>query len=192
MHEEANFNGQIGDRGVVTKHLIPIIPVIFSHSKSDAKGVLIAFHEHVNVKIIVKYLDISGRYIVLNAEINNFLMILVNYCAPNYEAEQVNLVEDLTGIFDQPNISENTKSIWGGVSNLTFDINLDADGGSQKLYIKSTTKLLSICLKTIFVIFIESETLITGDPRGVRKRLSNKEGWIFFSYQTASKKLLKL
>ena len=71
-------------------------------------------------------------------------MILVNYYAPNYETEQVKLFEDLTGIFDLLNISENTKFIWGGDFNLTFDINLDADGGSPKLYIKSTSKLLSM------------------------------------------------
>ena len=45
--------------------------VIFSHGKLDAKGVLIAFREHVKVKIIEKYIEISGRYIALNAEINN-------------------------------------------------------------------------------------------------------------------------
>ena len=114
----------------------------FSHGKSDAEGVLIAFRGHVKVKIIENYIDTSGRYIVLNAEINNSAMVLVNYYAPNYEAEQVKLFEDLTGIFDQLNISENTKFISGGDFNLTFDINLDADGGSPKLHIKSTSKLL--------------------------------------------------
>ena len=95
--------------------------VIFPHGKSDAKGVLIAFREHVTVKIIEKYIDTSGRYIVLNAEINNSLVILVKYYAPNYEAEQLKLFEDLTWIFDQLNISENTNFIWGGDFNLTFD-----------------------------------------------------------------------
>ena len=85
--------------------------VIFSHGTSDAKGVLIAFREHVKVKIIEKYMDTSGRYIVLNTEINNFFVILVNYHAPNYEAAEVKLFEDLTGIFDQLNISENTNFI---------------------------------------------------------------------------------
>ena len=115
--------------------------VISSYGKLDAKGVLIAFHEHVKVKIIEKHTDTSDRFIVLNAEIKNSLVILVNYYAPNYEAEQVKLLHDLTRIFDQLNISENTKFIWGGDFNLTFDINLDADGN---LSIKSTSKLLSM------------------------------------------------
>ena len=69
-------------------------------------------------------------------------MILVNYYAPNYEAEEVKRFEELTSIFNQLNIAENTKFIWGGDFNLTFDVNLDAEGGSSKLYIKSTSKLL--------------------------------------------------
>ena len=116
---------------------------IFSHGKSHAKGVLIAFHEHLKVKIIEKYIDTSGRYIVLNAEINSSPVMLVNYYAPNYEAEQVKPFEDFTGIFDQLDINENTKFIWGGNFNLTFDVNLGADG-APKLYIKSTSKLLSM------------------------------------------------
>ena len=111
---------------------------------------LIAVREHVKVKIIEKYIDTSGRYIVLNTEINNSFVILVNYYAPNYEAAQVKLFEDLTGIFDQLNISENTNFIWGGDFNLTFDINLDADGGSPKLYIKSTSKFLSMMSENDF------------------------------------------
>ena len=116
----------------------------FSHGEPDAKGVLIAFREHVKVKIIEKYIDTSGRYIVLNAEINNSPVVLVNYYAPNYEAEQAKLFEDLTRIFDHLNVSENTKVILRGDFNLTFDINLDANGGSPKLHIKFTSKLLSI------------------------------------------------
>ena len=104
--------------------------VIFSHGKSDAKGVLIAFREQVKVKIIEKYIDTSGRCIVLNAEINNNSpVILVSYYDPNNEVEQVKRFEVLTSIFDQLNISENTKFIWGGDFNLTFDINLDVSKG---------------------------------------------------------------
>ena len=87
------------------------VTVIVSHGKSDARGVLIAFREQVKVKIIEKHIDTSGRYIVLNTEINISPVILVNYYASNYEAEQVKLFEELISIFDRLNISENTKFI---------------------------------------------------------------------------------
>ena len=51
--------------------------VIFSHGKSDARGVLVAFHEAVNYKIISQHVVNSGKYIVLNLLIDSSPVILV-------------------------------------------------------------------------------------------------------------------
>ena len=40
--------------------------MIFSHGKSDARGVLISFCEAVKYKIKARYVDKNGRYIVLD------------------------------------------------------------------------------------------------------------------------------
>ena len=39
---------------------------IFSHGKSDARGVLIAFREELNYRVITQHVDNDGRYKVLN------------------------------------------------------------------------------------------------------------------------------
>ena len=57
-------------------------------------------------------------------------MILVNYYAPNVEADQLKVLDEITYIFDKIEISENTTFIWGSDFNLFFDTNLDIDGGS--------------------------------------------------------------
>ena len=72
------------------------------------------------------------------------LVILVNYYAPNVESDQLNVLDELAHIFNQLQISENTTFAWGGDFNLFFDIDLDADGGSPKLKVKSLSKLLSM------------------------------------------------
>ena len=118
--------------------------VIFSNDKSDARSVLVAFCKAVNYKIILQHVDNNGRYIVLNLLIDGSPVILVNYYAPNYEADQAKLLNDLTHVFDQLEITANTSFLWGGDFNTIFDISLDADGGSPQPYIKSVTKLLSI------------------------------------------------
>ena len=118
--------------------------VIFSQGKSDARGVLVAFREAVNYKIISQHVDNSGRYIVLNLLIDGSPVILVNYYAPNYEADQVKLLNNLTHVFDQLEITANTSFLWGGDFNTIFDISLDGDGGSTQLYINSVAKLLSM------------------------------------------------
>ena len=118
--------------------------VFFSHGKSDSRGVLIAFREGIKYNVIEKYIDTEGHYIVLNLLLNNSPVVLINYCAPNQEAEQLKVLDRLTHILDQLDIAQDTMFMWGGDFNMIFDIDLDADGGSPKLYIKPVSKLLSV------------------------------------------------
>ena len=118
--------------------------VFFSHGKSDARGILIAVREGIKYKVIEKYIDKEGRYIVLNMMLNSSPVVLFNYYAPNQEPEQLKVLERLTHILDQLDIAQNTTFMWGGDFNMMFDIDLDADGGSPKLYIESVSKLLSV------------------------------------------------
>ena len=62
----------------------------------------------------------------------------------NVETDQMNVLDEITHIFDKIGFSENTTSIWDGDFNLFFDINLDADRDSPKLKVKSISKLLSM------------------------------------------------
>ena len=61
--------------------------ILFSNDKSDARGVLVAFREGVKFKVRAQYVDDNGRYIVLDARFDNNPVILVNYYAPNVEAD---------------------------------------------------------------------------------------------------------
>ena len=67
------------------------------------------------VKLLILYrinsqhVDNNGRYIVLNLLIDGSPVILVNYYAPNYEADQVKLLNDLTHVFDELEITANTR-----------------------------------------------------------------------------------
>ena len=75
--------------------------MIFSHGKSDARGVLIGFLEAIKYKIKARYVDKNGRYIVLDMLIDNNPVILVNYYAPNVESEQLKVLDELAHIFNQ-------------------------------------------------------------------------------------------
>ena len=81
---------------------------------------------------------------MLNMLLNNSPVVLISYHVPNQEAEQLKVLDRLTHILDQLDIAEDTTFIWGGDFNMIFDIDLDADGGSPKLYIKSVSKLLLV------------------------------------------------
>ena len=74
--------------------------MIFSHEKSDARGVLIGFCEDVKYKIKARYVDKNGRYIVLDVLIDNNPVILVNYYVPNVESEQLKVLDELAHTFN--------------------------------------------------------------------------------------------
>ena len=88
--------------------------VIFSHGKSDARGVLVAFREAVDYKINLQHVDNNGRYIVFNLLIDGNPVVRINYYAPNYEADQVKLLNNLTHVFDESEITANTRVLGGG------------------------------------------------------------------------------
>ena len=102
--------------------------VFFSHGKSDARGILIAFRDGIKYKVIEKHIDTEGRYIVLNLLLNNSPVVLINYYAPNQEAEQLEVLDKLTHILDQLDIVHDTTFIWGRDFNMIFDIDLDTEG----------------------------------------------------------------
>ena len=112
--------------------------------KVRPRGILIAFREGIKYKVTEKHIDTEGCYIALNLLLNNSPVVLINYYDPNQEAEQLKVLDRLTHILEQLNITEDTTFIWGGDFNMIFDIELDADGESAKLYIKSVSKLLSV------------------------------------------------
>ena len=114
--------------------------IIFSHGKSDARGVLIAFREVINYQVLCNMLIANnGRYIVLNVLIDNKPVILVNYYAPNVESERLKLLDELlvSNIFDSSLIAESTIFIWGGDFSMIFNSTLNADVGFPKLKFSS-------------------------------------------------------
>ena len=126
-----------------TSLVVVQVHMFFLHGKSDARGILIAFREGIKYKVIEKYIDTEGRYIVLNLLLNNS-PVVINYYAPDQEVEQLKVLDRLTHVLDQLDITQDTTFIWGGDFNMIFDIDIDTDGGSPKLYIKSVSKLLSV------------------------------------------------
>ena len=102
--------------------------MIFSHRASDARGVLIAFRESLEYKILTSKCDNNGGYIILNIQIQGYQLLVLN---------------EIDQIIDELDVKQNTQ-IWGGDFNISFDLQLDTDGGNPKLKAKSITKIISI------------------------------------------------
>ena len=62
---------------------------IFSHGESNARGVMIAVRESLDIKVTSVFKDNNGRFIILYAYIQDKPFLLVKYYAPNDEGGQV-------------------------------------------------------------------------------------------------------
>ena len=107
--------------------------IIFSHGASNARDVLIAFRESLEYKILSSKCDNNGRYIILNMQIEGSPFIIINYYAPDKENDQLLVLNEINQNIDELDIDQNTQIIWGGDFNISFDLQLDADGETPSL-----------------------------------------------------------
>ena len=165
--------------------------ILFSHGTSDSKGVLIAFHEALEIKVKSIFRDKNARYLILKATIQNKPIVLVNYYVPNDEGSQIKTLSVMNEIINQFEIDPDTAIVWGGDFNLIFDINLYADGGKPQLKVNSLSKLLSITdendLCDIFRVRCPNEKRLTWR----RKNPFKQRRLAYFLFQTLFKTLLR-
>ena len=74
-------------------------------------------------------LDQEGRYVILQAKIQDSSIILINYYAPNVKGAQITVLSEINDIINNIVLKEDTTILWGGDFNF-FYVKLDADGGS--------------------------------------------------------------
>ena len=65
---------------------------------SDSRGTLIAFREGLDYTIEKSFLDQEGRYVILQAKIQDSSIILINYYAPNVEGAQITVLSEINDI----------------------------------------------------------------------------------------------
>ena len=113
----------------------------FSHGTTDSRGVLIAFRESLNFKILNNYRDTDGRTLVLKCIMEDSPYLLINFYNANRQNEQLKALQHLNEIIYGIELESDTRFIFGGDFNIIYDIKLDADGGSPSQILPSISKL---------------------------------------------------
>ena len=70
-------------------------PLELAHGSSNPRGVAILFRKGFDCKIIKKIIDPSGRYIRIQAQINDENYFLVNVYSPNNDNQAVQFYDHL-------------------------------------------------------------------------------------------------
>ena len=91
--------------------------LIFSHGESNVRGVMIAVHEYLDIKVTSIFQDNNGCFIILYEEKP---FVLVNYYAPNDEGDQDQTLSEINSIIDKIDIEISTSIIWGETSTCTL------------------------------------------------------------------------
>ena len=69
-----------------------------AHGSSNSRGVAILFLKGFDCKLIKKLIDPSGRYISIQAQINDEDYFLVNAYGPNNDNQVAQFDDHLTGL----------------------------------------------------------------------------------------------
>ena len=115
--------------------------MFFSHGTSDSRGVLVAFKNELEYKILSPVVaDSGGRYIILH------IVIILNYYPQNIENEHLRLLNKLSDELDKLPLRENqdVHFVFGGDWDLIFDKSLDALSEKPTLKKNAIVKLKSL------------------------------------------------
>ena len=118
--------------------------LFFSHGKTNSCVVAIGYTGKRSFKLLKNKNDESGRILILEAMIDDCVVILINLYNPNTEKEQVFIWEKLDLMLQTFDDLENKIIILGGNFNLFLDTALGAEGCSPVLKKSSVSKLIEI------------------------------------------------
>ena len=94
--------------------------IFFSHGTTNSCGVMIGFLGNKKTKYNKIRTDNNGRIIVLGAEIDDEIFLLINLYNPNTEAEQVKMLCELERMLDTFSLDSCKNIIFAGDFNCFF------------------------------------------------------------------------
>ena len=120
--------------------------MFFSHGTNHSRGVLILVKDGLDFKLQSVKSDSDGRYIRLEALIQDSPFVLLNIYAPNKSTEQCDFFNKIAKELKSWLTFSDFSPVVGGDFNVIFDQDLDGSGGVKKT--KESVKILDdICLE---------------------------------------------
>ena len=89
----------------------------------------------------------NGRIIVLEAEIDDEIFLLINLYNPNTETEQVKTLCELERMLDISSLDSYKNILFAADFNCFFNSDIEASGGNSALKKKSVSKLIQLLEK---------------------------------------------
>ena len=104
-----------------------------SHGSEHSRGVLILIKNSLEFELIFVRLDKEGRFVFLEAFVQDQKFLFVKIYAPNKSSEQTLFFDQIKDELDNSGIDDDCRIIIGGDFNVILNPDLDGFGGKQKL-----------------------------------------------------------
>ena len=110
--------------------------MIMSHRSPNSCGVAILFKKGFDCTILSKFEDPLGSYLILKAEIEDKLNVLINIYAPNNDKDITHFLNYPRTILQNENLEDEENIIRGGKINCSLNPALDKKGGTIGPFIR--------------------------------------------------------
>ena len=117
--------------------------MFFSHGKTNSCGVLTAFYGLQNLSVNKTVSDNSGRILILDTKIDDYMFLFINFYNANTEKEQIQTITTLTNLLKEFDLTDRYL-IFAGDFNFFHDKNPKASGGNPKIKKASIAKLIEL------------------------------------------------
>ena len=101
------------------------VKCFFGHGTNHSRGVLILFSNELHFEIKSEYIDIEGRYILVEATIQDSPFLLVNLYVPTKSREQFKFFDDVKSALGELDLDPDCEIIIGGDFNTHLNPTLD-------------------------------------------------------------------
>ena len=117
----------------------------FSHGSNHIRGVLILARSDLDLRVKSIKADDDGRFIIMEAEIQDSSFLLVNVYAPNKTPHQCNFYDKLNKYIEEYVANKKLRLIVGGDFNVPLNPDFDCSGGNSSRK-NSVRNIQDLCL----------------------------------------------
>ena len=102
--------------------------MFYSHGSNHSKGVLVLIRDTLQFELKSVKNDTHGRFVIVEALVQESPVLLINIYAPNKTNEAVDFYEDLRSTLLESDYDQDHKFIIGGDFNVPLSLALDSNG----------------------------------------------------------------
>ena len=137
----------------------------YSHGSNHSKGVLVLIRETLQFELKSVKKDNQGRFVIVEALVQECPVLLINIYAPNKTNEATDFYENLRSTLLESDYDQDYKIVMGGDFNAPLNLQLDSYGSKteKREVVKKIQELIDLNLVDIWRAPIDNRQLFASE-----------------------------